>query len=62
MLGDMPAMVMEAGEEQRKKARYIADRIAGLLVGWFVLLFCLELMLRGVLSAISVLFIAVRLE
>lgn len=53
VVGDLPEVVLKAGDGQIKNAQKMGYRIFGLLAGWFLVLFAIELVMRVVLFVLS---------
>ena len=55
VVGDLPEVVLKAGDSQIKNAQKMSYRVFGLLGGWFLVLFVVELGMRAVLWVLSLL-------
>ncbi len=53
VVGNLPEVVLKAGDSQIQNAKKMGYRIFGLLAGWFLVLFVIELAMRVLLFALS---------
>lgn len=52
-VGQLPTVLLELSKPSIEKAYDFGLKILGLFVGWFVLLFCVELVLRIVVLSVG---------